>query len=241
MPRGTNRESKKPEIIKLLREGKRPSEIARITGVSLAYVSQVKKEFEKRNFQTEGELEATVFKLFKEGKSPVDVVIELKIPAEKVEELYEKYLDLCELPPVTASDVIERISSKLQRARGEIAKAVEEKIRKFNEENAQEIKQLKESRNAIFGVLKEVSTLLAYLAVKEAITIASIPIEHPKKHVDVEFLKRTLELFTAVNPNPKDIKALEEYLKIHRDVLQASNNTKGAEMIDELLMLLTRR
>ena len=138
------RKSKKPQIIGLLREGKKPSEIAKILGVTSAYVSKVKKELEMENLKGEGELEAAVFKLFKEGKSPVDVVIELKLPAEKVEGLYSKYLDLADLPPVKAVDIISEIDKKLQIAKREIAGIVDKHIRKFNKENIQKIKQLEE-------------------------------------------------------------------------------------------------
>lgn len=244
MPDNTARKPKKPEVIKLLREGKKPSEIAKTLGVSTAYVSKVKKELEMGDFQTEGELEATVFKLFKEGRSPVDVVIELKLPAEKVEELYYKYLNLVDLPPVKAIDVMKNIDKKFQRAKVELSRIFNEHIRKFDVENTEKIKGLREemerNRSALVGTLKEVTALMTYLAIKEAINIASIPAQHPREHVDIGFIKRIIRLFKTTTPSDSDIRVFVDYLKLHRDVLRGSGNVKGARMLDEILTMLTK-
>ncbi len=103
------RESKKELITKLLRQGKGMSEIAREVGVSKAYACQVKKELERKRHEDKGRIEAEAFKLLKEGKNPEDLVIELQIPAEEAERIYESYLVLRGYPSLDELNVYEEI------------------------------------------------------------------------------------------------------------------------------------
>ena len=101
-------------------------------------------------------------------------------------------------------------------------------------------KKLKRIDRSSQGAIKELSTLMVYLAIKEAINIASIQVEHPREYVDVGFIKRTIQLFKATNPSTSEIEVFVDYLKLHRDVLRDSGNTKGAKLINELLTTLTK-
>ncbi|MDQ3983959.1 MAG: hypothetical protein M3222_02255 [Thermoproteota archaeon] len=54
----------------------------------------IKKEIARRQKHKQQELSAEAYKLFSEGKTPIEVAIILNLPASKVIKLYREYWDL---------------------------------------------------------------------------------------------------------------------------------------------------
>ncbi len=140
---------------------------------------------------------------------------------------------------------MENIGQKLDRAKRELARVLDEHIRAFDKENVEKIKRLQEevkkNRTAFLGILREVSTLMTYLAIKAAIEMAYVSAQHTGERVDVEFIKRSIEVFKSLNPDDSDVKVFVECLKLHRDVLRGSGNMKGVQFISEVLSTLTKK
>jgi hypothetical protein len=96
-------ESRKERVRHLYyEEGKSTRDIARIERISIRDISAVIKEEEARKQrheddsqkQLEGELSAAAYRLFNQGKTPVEVVIELKLTGPRVFKFYKEYLQL---------------------------------------------------------------------------------------------------------------------------------------------------
>jgi hypothetical protein len=94
-------------VLKLLNEGKTTREIAKLVHVSLKNIGKITRKAAGDDNPDESEEElvqnrkltdksyyAQSFQMFKEGKSLVDVVIELDLDAEQVRAFYYDYLDL---------------------------------------------------------------------------------------------------------------------------------------------------
>lgn len=93
----------KDKIIELHRQGVSKSQIARKLKISRPVIIAKCKEItnkkeEENNSQNEGELAAKAFELFEKGKTPVDVVKELKQKPSKILELWKTFTDLSNWP-----------------------------------------------------------------------------------------------------------------------------------------------
>jgi DNA-binding CsgD family transcriptional regulator len=83
-------------------EGKTTREIARIERMSIRDISKIIKEEEVRKQsheddsqkQLEGKISAAAYSLFNQGKTPVEVAIELELAEPQVSKLYKEYLHL---------------------------------------------------------------------------------------------------------------------------------------------------
>jgi Trp operon repressor len=102
-----NRKEKEELVIKLLNEGKTTREIAQLAHVSLRDIGSIirkvngddnpdegKEEILQNRKLTDKSYYAQSFQMFKEGKSLIDVVIELDLDAYQVQAFYSDYLDL---------------------------------------------------------------------------------------------------------------------------------------------------
>src|SRR5215469_16234906 len=99
-----NREEKEQYVIQLYKENKSTREIAKLTHMSFRDIGIVTKKVKLEAYGERGRLEeddiksksktTQAFKLFSEFKSPVDVIIELDLPANQVRALYQEYLEL---------------------------------------------------------------------------------------------------------------------------------------------------
>jgi DNA-binding CsgD family transcriptional regulator len=89
-------EERKKRIIDLYyNQGKTTREIAKIEKVSIRDISSVLKEEElKRQKHKDQELCSKAYKLFSEGKTPVEVAIILNLREPEVTKLYREYLKL---------------------------------------------------------------------------------------------------------------------------------------------------
>jgi DNA-binding CsgD family transcriptional regulator len=89
-------EERKKRIIDLYyNQGKTTREIAKIEKVSIRDISSVLKEEElKRQKYKDQELCSKAYKLFSEGKTPVEVAIILNLREPEVTKLYREYLKL---------------------------------------------------------------------------------------------------------------------------------------------------
>ena len=108
LPISLNKFEKEQRVIELHKEGKTLKEIAKEVHMSFRDISKITKEYDKKTrLQTKKEgqennqpktkkisLSSRVFKLFSDGKSSTEVVIELDIPPEKVEKLWSQFLRL---------------------------------------------------------------------------------------------------------------------------------------------------
>ncbi|MFZ0513543.1 MAG: hypothetical protein WAM14_18195 [Candidatus Nitrosopolaris sp.] len=98
-----NREEKEEYVIRLYKENKSIREIAKLMHMSFrdigAIIKKVKVRVERESGETEEEFdnirskskESQAFKLFSEGKTPVEVVIALDLPADNVRAIYREY------------------------------------------------------------------------------------------------------------------------------------------------------
>ena len=101
-----SREEKKEYVIRLYKENRSIREIAKLMHMSFrdigAIINRLKSEAELERGDTNYEevdtepksKESQAFKLFSEGKTPVDVVIALDIPADEVRAIYLDYWGL---------------------------------------------------------------------------------------------------------------------------------------------------
>jgi hypothetical protein len=90
------REEKKRRVIELLEEGRSTRYIAKEIHISFLDIGLIKKEhFGETEAQTKSEEELTidtkVFKLFEEGKGPVQLAIDLNLPSREVTRLQREY------------------------------------------------------------------------------------------------------------------------------------------------------
>jgi len=100
------RTEKEEFVIRLYKENKSIREIAKLMHMSFRDIGQIINKFKKeaereRGHTDEQEIdnkakskESQAFKLFSEGKTPVQVVIALDIPADVVHAIYREYLEL---------------------------------------------------------------------------------------------------------------------------------------------------
>ncbi len=93
-----NREEREEYVIRLYKEGRTVRQIAELVHMSFrntgVIINKVKAE---RGYTTDEEPkspEAKAFKLFSEGKSPVEVAIALDEPGDRVRAIYREYWDL---------------------------------------------------------------------------------------------------------------------------------------------------
>jgi Trp operon repressor len=102
-----NKKEKEELVLKLLNEGKTTREIAKLVHVSLKNIGIITRKAAGDDKSDESEAElvqnrkltdksyyAQSFQMFKEGKSLVDVVIELDLDTDQVQAFYSDYLDL---------------------------------------------------------------------------------------------------------------------------------------------------
>ena len=101
------RDQKERYVIELHTQDKTVREIIQLVHMSprdvVAIIDEYKKEVERENGQVEendyydikSKLKTTqAFRLFSEGKTPIDVVIDLDLPPDEVREMYRQYLGL---------------------------------------------------------------------------------------------------------------------------------------------------
>ena len=102
-----NRKEKEDLVIKLLNEGKTTREIAQLVHISLRDIGPITRkvngddnpeedneELVQNRKLTDKSNYAQSFQMFKEGKSLIDVVIELDLDTDQVQAFYSDYLDL---------------------------------------------------------------------------------------------------------------------------------------------------
>ncbi len=89
-------EERKKRVIDLYyNQGKTMREIAKIERMSIRDISAIIKEEEaRRQKHKQQEIFAQAYQLFSEGKTTVEVAIELNLPASKVSKLYREYWKL---------------------------------------------------------------------------------------------------------------------------------------------------
>src|SRR3954447_16244986 len=91
-----NKKDKEQLVVKLLNEGLPYKEIAKRVHVSLSDISTIKRKLTGEEIKKERSLSvpSQSFKLFKEGKSLIDVAIFLDLPKDDVIQNYLDYLTL---------------------------------------------------------------------------------------------------------------------------------------------------
>src|SRR5215467_704974 len=98
-----NREEREEYVIRLYKEGKTVRQIAELVHMSFrdigAITNKVKLQADReRGFITvdsqSKSKESQAFKLFSEGKSPIDVAISLDEPGDRVRAIYREYWEL---------------------------------------------------------------------------------------------------------------------------------------------------
>ncbi len=101
-----SREEKEEYVIRLYKENKSIRQIAKLMHMSFRDIGQIlskfKKEAERERGHTDDEeidterksKQSQAFKLFSEGKTPVDVVIALDMQAQEVHAIYREYWEL---------------------------------------------------------------------------------------------------------------------------------------------------
>jgi transposase len=93
-------EERKKRVIDLYyNQGKTTREIAKIERISIRDISAIIKEEETRrqkhkHQQQEGEVSSKAYKLFSEGKRPVEVAIALNLREQEATKLYREYWKL---------------------------------------------------------------------------------------------------------------------------------------------------
>ena len=101
------RAEKEQYVIELYKQNRTVREIAKIMHMSFGEIGKILKKFKKeaereRGHTDEEEIDnnepkskkSQAFKLFSEGKTPVQVVIALDIPADEVHAIHREYLEL---------------------------------------------------------------------------------------------------------------------------------------------------
>ena len=96
---------KKKKVIELHKQGKTIREIAPEVRMSFRDISKITKDYNKKSLQqskksntqstiTKSSLSSRAFKLFSDGKRPVQVAIDLDIDCEKVRKFWTEFLQL---------------------------------------------------------------------------------------------------------------------------------------------------
>jgi hypothetical protein len=93
-----NKQQKESLVIELLEKGLRFQQIAKQAHVSFSTIKEISPNItgalEKENSKKELCIQSQSFKLFLEGKPPVEVAIELDLPAEQVLQYHTDCLTL---------------------------------------------------------------------------------------------------------------------------------------------------
>jgi transposase len=98
-----NREEREEYVVQLYKENKSTREIARIVHMSFSGIGAVIKKIKlqadrERGYAVEDTQprspESQAFKMFSEGKSPVEVAIALDEPGDRVRAIYQEYWEL---------------------------------------------------------------------------------------------------------------------------------------------------
>jgi DNA-binding CsgD family transcriptional regulator len=98
-----NRQEREDYVIQLYKEGRTVKDIARIVHMSFrdigAITNKVKLQAERERGYTNEDIqpkspESRAFKMFSEGKSPVEVAILLDLAADRVRAIYQDYWEL---------------------------------------------------------------------------------------------------------------------------------------------------
>jgi hypothetical protein len=104
-------ESRKERVRHLyFEEGKTMREIAKIERMSIRDISKIVREEEARRQShenesqklLEGKISAAAFSLFNQGKTPVEIVIELELEGPQVSKLYKEYIHLRGFPEIVS-------------------------------------------------------------------------------------------------------------------------------------------
>jgi transposase len=96
----SSKEEREKYIIELYKRGKTIREIAREVHMAFGPICAVIKKFNGENENSKEEKSNTpskdtqAFRLFLEGKKPVEVVVELDVAADQVSKLYQQFLGL---------------------------------------------------------------------------------------------------------------------------------------------------
>jgi hypothetical protein len=96
-------DEKEKLVMKLLEEGKNFQEIAKVAHVSFSFISMVKKKLLGEDLSVNKRLSipTQALKLFSEGKSVLEVTIELDRPLEEIRIYHEDYLDIKKMSDLT--------------------------------------------------------------------------------------------------------------------------------------------
>jgi hypothetical protein len=97
-----NRQEREDYVIQLYKEGRTVKDIARIVHMSFRDIGTITKKIKLQADRERGYIndeepkspEAKAFKMFSEGKSPVEVAIALDQPGDRVRAMHREYWDL---------------------------------------------------------------------------------------------------------------------------------------------------
>ncbi|ASJ01301.1 hypothetical protein [Thermococcus gorgonarius] len=252
---------KKSKIEELIKKGLGTSEIARQLGVTPAYVSKVKREIRNKRMINEGEREAEVFKLLKEGKSPVDIVIELKLPAEEVNRIYEKYLELNNLPPVTQLDIMDYVDESCESIReeilGEIREYIQRAITEVHRKLSKDVEEIQakteelgkekdDMKKLLIWSIGELSRILAQISIESLIermiVVQSFPETLSKSQLSMyqEAAEDACKMFILSNPNPSEVQKIVSKLETFKQSFEMSGDKEAVNRINVLLKILTK-
>jgi transposase len=154
-----SREEKAQYVIQLYKENKSIREIAKLMHMSFrdigAIINRLKSEAERERGFTNNEeemdtepksKESQAFKMFSEGKDPVDVVIALNIPADEVRAIYRDYWGLNDMHKLV--EVYEEIRPylpsflRLHKILNDLGMREQEIINVLNLANSHQLKHL---------------------------------------------------------------------------------------------------
>ena len=242
------------------------AEIARSLGVSKSYVSRVKKEYTESLLRSRGEVEARVFELLDEGKDPVTIVKELKLPSNIVVEIYNRYLELKELPKITIFDLgdeVESLNEELHELKEAIGK-LSFQLRKETEErlNSQykavsrdlstlsmRIESLEKRTATLQGTTAVVVSLLGMPLItsffqKLTLTPNGLNAVEREYIIAKEWAELAGVLWNAQGLTGKEhifgrvMANVLDLAVVYRDVLKTQGNSQGARLFDEIIKLL---
>lgn len=91
-----NRQQKEDLVIELLEKGLSVQQISKQAHVSFSTIKEIRQKItgEVNNKEKELSISSQSFKLFLDGRSPVEVAIELNLPTEQVLQFHSEYLTL---------------------------------------------------------------------------------------------------------------------------------------------------
>jgi hypothetical protein len=97
-----NRQEREDYVIQLYKEGTTVKDIARIVHMSFRDIGKITKKVKlqadrERGYTTDEEPkspESQAFRMFSEGKSPIEVAIALEQPGDRVRAIYREYWEL---------------------------------------------------------------------------------------------------------------------------------------------------